>query len=97
VLAYERAELDRQARLLERVWIWYLAPLLPSIVLLYAEGIQRSLAQEGGARSAGLAIHLTLFAVSLGLFVFLGRLNRRAARGLRERMAKLPPPIAPGE
>ncbi|APR78219.1 Hypothetical protein A7982_03566 [Minicystis rosea] len=91
VLAYERAQLERQARLLERVWIWYLAPLLPSIVLIYAESLLRALEGGGPGRNAGIAVAVGLFVATIAFFVWLGRMNARAARKLREQMAKLPP------
>jgi hypothetical protein len=90
VLAYERAELDRQARLLERVWAWYLAPLAPSLALFYADALLHALERTGRARTAGVATSVGLFAWSVALFVLIGWLNGRAARRLRERMAKLP-------
>ena len=91
VLAHERAQIERQARLLERVWIWYLAPLLPSVALIYADSLQRALARSDGAPGTGVGVIVALFAASLGLFVLIGWINRRAARRLRERMAPLPP------
>lgn len=90
VLAHERGELERQARLLERVWLWYLAPLLPSVALIYAEALIRALGHAGPARTVGVAMSLGMFAVSLGFFFLVGRLNARAARELRARMGKLP-------
>jgi hypothetical protein len=90
VVAYERAQLERQARLLERVWLWYLAPLLPSVALIYAESLQRALDRPDP--TGGVALTAALFAASLGVFVVIGWINKRAARGLRERMAQLPPP-----
>lgn len=91
VLAYERAQLERQAHLLERVWIWYLAPLLPSIVLLYADSLQRALRAPDSARGPGVAVLAALFAATIGVLALIGWINRRAARGLRDRMTRLPP------
>jgi hypothetical protein len=92
VLAHERAELERQARLLERVWIWYLAPLLPSVVLIYADALIRALGRSGPERTVGIALSAGLFGASLAFFVLIGRLNARAAQRLRARMAQWPPP-----
>lgn len=96
VLAHERAQLERQARLLERVWIWYLAPLVPSVVLIYAEGLLGALGRAGTHRSATIATTVGMFAGTLAFFALIGWMNVRVARKLRERMAKLPPDTPEG-
>jgi hypothetical protein len=87
VLAFERAELDRQARLLERVWLWYLAPFLPSLVAIYAAALLSAL-EKGENR--GVIVSLGLFVGSLGFLGAVGWVNTRAARRLRAQMALLP-------
>jgi hypothetical protein len=82
IIAYERAQLERQARLLERVWAWYLAPLLPGIVAIYVDVFLR--APHARPRIGAM------FLGTLAFFVFLGWLNARAARRLRSRMEILP-------
>jgi hypothetical protein len=72
------------------VWLWYLAPLLPCVALIYAESLQRALGRPDPTR--GVALTAALFAASLGVFIVIGWINKRTARGLRERMAQLPPP-----
>lgn len=84
VLAYERAQLERQARLLERVWVWYLAPLVPSVVLIYADVLSRALAE-----GRPLALPLGRALATLLVFVLIGWMNGRAARALRARMPAL--------
>jgi len=85
VLAYERAELEKQAVLLSRVWVWYLGPLVPGVVLLDVAGMLRDL-DEG----LGLARSLAYPAFTIVVFVFVGWLNRRAAGRLRARMDRIP-------
>ncbi|MBN9160870.1 MAG: hypothetical protein J0I07_07900, partial [Myxococcales bacterium] len=82
VLAYERSELERQARLLERVWVWYLAPLLPGVALIYTDELLRAI--ERGEPGA-IATSIALFIAALLCFVVVGRLNARSARRLRDR------------
>lgn len=88
-LAHERSQLERQAHLLERVWAWYLSPFFPSIILLYADALLRSLGREGPARTLGVILTVVLFVATAGLFFAIGWLNIRAARALRARMSAL--------
>jgi hypothetical protein len=83
VLAYEHEQLERQARLLERVWLWYLAPLLPSVLLIYGDVIWRT----GKFGKIGL-----LFVGTMAFFALIGWINMRSARALRRRMTLFPRP-----
>lgn len=90
VVAHERAQLERQARLLERVWVWYLAPMVPSMVLIYTESLVRALGRSGTERTVGIAMSAGLFLASLAFLALVGWWNAREAKRLRARMAKLP-------
>jgi len=80
-LEFYRRELERQRDLLQSVWGWYLGPLIPGLVLLT---VARARTNPGHARDIGLS--LALFAL---VFVFIGRLNRRAARKLQRQIDEL--------
>lgn len=89
VVEHERAELERQAELLQRVWLWYVAPLLPAIVAIYVDAFRR--APDGRGTVVALAAGTVAFLA--GVVVF----NRRAARALRQRTdAVLPRAPRPG-
>lgn len=88
-LMHEQSELERQARLLEGVWLWYLLPLVPSLGLLGLDGLLRAL--ESG-RAPAIALAVAEVAFSFAALVLVHMFNRRAARRLRERMVKLYPP-----
>lgn len=84
VLAFERAQLTRQAELLERVWLWYLGPLVPglglSLVSSYLETVQAGRPTWAHWISGGTTV---------ALFVFVGWLNARAAKKLRDKIARV--------
>jgi hypothetical protein len=85
VLAYERHELERQAELLSHVWLWYLGPVIPGVVVLLIDGVLRNLERGRGvvdALVAALIVTLVFFGVGL--------LNRHGARQLRARLARIP-------
>jgi len=67
-LTQQRDAMLAQARMLEQVWIWYLAPCAIGVIGL-------NLAAAGA--TAGTLIYATIV---LAFCAFLGRLNRRAAR-----------------
>lgn len=87
VIAFERAELERQARLLERVWLWYLAPFAPSVVAIYAGSLRAAFARPDP--TGGIVLAVVLFGVTAGVFFLVARWNTRAARALRRRMKTL--------
>lgn len=91
VLAYERAQLERQARLLERAWLWYLTPLVLPVASIYADSLVRAFEREGADRLLVMGVGLGLFIVTLAVFALIGWLNLRASRDLRRRMAALAP------
>jgi hypothetical protein len=83
-LAFERSELDRQASLLERVWLWYVLPFAPAILAIYTDALLEAL-----KKGTPITKPIALFAVTIAFFVFVHWLNRRAARKLRARSEKL--------
>ena len=92
VLAFERAQLTRQAELLERVWLWYLAPLAPGIGLSLAASYVET-------AHAGRPTWFTWIAAgaAAALFVFVGWLNARAARQLRAKAERADSGAAAGD
>ena len=84
-LVYHRTELEQQYELLRSVWSWYLAPLVPGFVVLYA-----SRAWLAAQRGPGALLAVALGACVTGL-VFWGVLwlNRRGASKLRAELRAL--------
>jgi hypothetical protein len=80
-LQFHRGELERQRDLLRSVWKWYLAPLLPSLFLIY---LAPALAQPDRAWRSVWGV-----AGNLMVFVAIGELNRRAANRLQARIDAL--------
>ena len=84
VLDFERAQLLRQAALLERVWLWYLGPLVPGLSLSLAS----SWVEAARAGRPTWPI-VPMAAACVALFVLLGWLNGREARKLRDKATRL--------
>lgn len=82
VLSYEQGELERQARLLESVWTWYLAPLLPGALLKWADEL---VVARGNHDTQGVMVAVVSCVAGLICFFLVARYNVRAARKLRER------------
>jgi len=80
-IEFYRRELERQQDLLQSVGFWYLGPLIPGPVVLM---VARACTHPGHLRPIGLS--LALFAL---VFVFIWRLNQRAARRLQSRIDEL--------
>lgn len=85
VIDHARTELERQADLLERVWLWYLLPVTPSMFLVYGHALVEAIA-------AGKSIWgpIGLFAGTAAFFVFVYFLNLRSARKHRALAARFP-------
>ncbi len=82
-LQHERRELERQAHLLENVWLWYLAPLLPGVVLSISDEVLVAVEhQDQGA----LALSVVSLVAAISFFFLVGLHNRRAAVQLRARV-----------
>lgn len=80
-LQFHRGELERQRDLLRGVWKWYLAPLVPGMILVY---LAAALAHPEHASRAVWGL-----GGSLVLFVLIGELNRRVAEKLQLRIDAL--------
>jgi hypothetical protein len=80
-LAFHRGELVRQRDLLRGVWRWYLAPLIPGLILVC---LGPALAHPEHAGRA-----LALFAGILAFFALIGEANRYAAKRLQARIDAL--------
>jgi hypothetical protein len=80
-LQFHRGELERQRDLLRGVWYWYLAPLMPGLILFYLGSI---LAHPEYAWRAVLGLAGTLV-----LYWLIGDANRRAADRLQARIDAL--------
>lgn len=76
-LAFYRAELVRQRDALRDVWLWYVAPFVPGL-LVFRWGVETELASSG-AGWRGPLVHLAMAAFALGVMW----LNRRSARKLQ--------------
>lgn len=81
-LAFHRAELVRQRDALRTVWLWYLAPFAPGMVLF---NVGLLLRQPGPP----LAQRLVLPAMMLAVFVGIWLLNLKGARRLQREIDDL--------
>jgi hypothetical protein len=82
-LQYFRAELERQRDVVQNVWSWYLAPLVPGFVFL-SFGYVRSMPHPKGLLAAAI---LDVFVAAL--FFGVWRMNMRAARCLQRKIDEL--------
>jgi hypothetical protein len=90
-VAFQRAELQRQHDLLRGVWRWYLAPLVPGLMVLFA-----SHAAVAAAVRPLLVLPVALAALfTAAVFVVIGKLNLGAAARLREQIRQLEAEEAP--
>lgn len=76
-----RRELERQRNLLERTGRWYLAPLVPGLVVITAGAALRN--PQHGLILAAYAAPVAL------VFIFVWRLNQRAAQRLQRSIEEL--------
>jgi hypothetical protein len=84
-LAFHRDELERQRDLLRGVWRWYLGPLIPGLVVVTIAALRvnpRHLPHFGW----WIAAYAIVAAL---LFVYIGRLNARAADLLQRKIDQL--------
>ena len=82
-LRFYRAQLERQLRALTSVWSWYLAPLVPGFVV-YTIG--HALKVPRLASWVGLAF---MDLAAAAVFVWIGRMNQKAARCLQRMIEEL--------
>ena len=79
-LAFHRAQLVRQREALSSVWLWYLAPFLPGMLVLSAAYAQRD------GHLGNLVIYLAFVSV---LFVGVWQLNLLGARRFQKDIEEL--------
>lgn len=82
-LGFYRAELERQRDAVKTVWSWYLAPMVPGIVLAI---VAYAMKHHGSLRRAMLALITAFIAV---LFFVIWKMNMRAARSLQHMIDEL--------
>jgi predicted membrane chloride channel (bestrophin family) len=86
-VAFYRGELQRQQEALQDIWSWYLAPLVPGMIVIAAGAAFTS------DNPAPLFVKITLFVLVLlfcaAVFGFVYWINRRAARQLKSAIDKL--------
>lgn len=85
--AFHRAQLAAQRQVLDSVWRWYLAPLVPGMVLLLL-AIGHAAAQHMPLWAAAVSVALGALPVA-AVFWGINRLNRTAARRLQQRIDAL--------
>jgi Flp pilus assembly protein TadB len=85
-LRFYRTELERHREALASVWWWYLAPLVPGL-LVYTVG--HAIRSPRPSVWAGLAL---MDAIVAGLFYAIWWMNTRAARCLQRMIDELPVP-----
>lgn len=84
-VAFYGAELQRQHDLLRGAWRWYLAPLVPGLLMLFA-----SHAARAAAVRPLLVLPVALAAAATAaVFVGIGKLNQHAAARLRNEIRRL--------
>jgi Flp pilus assembly protein TadB len=82
-LQFYRKQLERQRDMAASVWSWYLAPLVPGLILF---AISSALADPRPRKLIFLAL---FYGFSAGLFVFIWKLNARGARCLQRMIDEL--------
>ena len=83
LLAFHRAELQRQHDAVRTVWRWYLGPLLPGLAV-FLWGRQQELSSP-----AAMAVHPWVLAIVAACLLGVLFLNQRAARRLRREIDAL--------
>ncbi len=84
-LEFFKKELERQRDLLQSVWRWYLAPLIPGLVVVTVGA-----ARTNSGHRPHFALWLAVFNVfAASALVFIGWLNQSAARKLQNRIDEL--------
>jgi hypothetical protein len=82
-LQFYRSELERQRDLAASVWSWYLAPLVPGLLLF---AVSSALGDPRPSKLIALAL---FYGFSVGLFILVWKLNARGARCLERQIDEL--------
>ena len=85
-LDFHRRELERQRDALRAVWSWYLGPLVPGLVVFFIGIVFQKKPPGHGHPWIAFAISLALCSL---VFLFIGKLNQSAARGLQKQIDEL--------
>lgn len=85
--AHLHAQLDRQRKLLRRVPLWYIAPLLPGVLAIYGATATRVAENQGWAVALG-GLWAPLGG-TLAFFGFIIWLNLATAKGIDRQIAEL--------
>ncbi len=81
-IEFYRSELERQRKLLNSIWKWYLGPLIPGMALLIVYGIVKA--------APGQRWFPIVYAVlACGFFWLVGWINQRAAQRLSRQIVEL--------
>lgn len=86
-LASMRAELVRQRDALRQVWVWYLLPFWPGLLLIYGADFFRP--------DSNLALSLILLTGTLAVTLLIAWLNLVAARRMDDEIARLDADLRP--
>ena len=82
-LQFYRKQLEQQRDLAASVWSWYLAPLVPGLVLF---AVSSALADPRPRKLAALALY---YGFCVALFIFIRQLHTRGARCLQRLIDEL--------
>lgn len=85
-LEFYRGELERQHKLVSNVWIWYLGPFVPGLVLSAVASAAHNL------QLRHIVVLTFWYGLIAGFFVFVWWLNVRAARCLQRMIGELGTP-----
>jgi hypothetical protein len=84
-IQFQRRELVRQRDLLRSVWLWYLGPLVPGLVVVVV-AFGRLIRTRAGHPGLLVAADVLIFAA---VFLGIGRLNAKAAQKLQRQIDEL--------
>ncbi len=82
-LEFYRNELERQRDLVSNVWTWYLGPFIPGMLMSMIASASHN------THMRHLAVIAFWYALMAAFFIFVGRLNARAARCLQRMLDDL--------
>lgn len=85
-VAFHRRELARQRDLLRSVWLWYLGPLVPGILVFNLGVLGKKISPEHPAQWWRAAPFVILMVAWFWVVIWI---NRRAAQGLQRRIDEL--------
>jgi hypothetical protein len=84
---FHRKELERQRDLLRSVWLWYLLPFVPGLIVLQVGLLEHVIGQPNGSARAGVIVATFALTVVVGAVVW--KLNHWAANELQREIDAL--------